>query len=470
MADPAAAERAAVALLTGPDLGPVLAAALRPAGLRAQRWTLRRVHHRPGAGVSAVVDVTARRNGGDPGRDSDRRSDSGRHHEGDPSDSDRSGGSRRREDGGRSVAQTVCVSTAAAPGSAPAARIRHRGLELLAWRHPFDPWLPGLAFASSPAAVGRAVFGSARPARLDELAYRPTRRAVVRAVHARGVRYLKVLGRGRAAALLARHRVLRDAGLPVPAAGTVPGDGIGAGPTAGAGSGIVAGAEDVVVLHALGGAPLAAMVRRDGAAALAPEHVLALLDALPAAVLELPARVSWTDRVLDHARAAALALPGEAGRIGRAARAIDAARDATDPGPVVPVHGDLYEANLRTGPAAGPAAAGPFGPLTGLLDLDTLGPGHRVDDLACLVAHLAVLPTVDARHVHAPAAARRLLAGFDAAVDPAALRVRAAGVALSLVAGARRAGGPPGPARGRLEVAEQFLRDSEGPGRRVVLP
>jgi aminoglycoside phosphotransferase (APT) family kinase protein len=209
---------------------------------------------------------------------------------------------------------------------------------------------------------------------------------------------------------------------------------------------------DVVVLRQLPGTPLAASVRQDGAAALHPEHVLALLDALPAAALELPARASWTDRVLDYGHAAAVALPEERGRIERLAAAIDEARRATDPGPVVPVHGDLYEANLLVGPAA----RGTFGPVTGVLDVDAVGPGHRVDDLACLVAHLAVLPTVHDSYGHAPAAARRLLAGFDAAVDPAALRVRCAGVALSLVAGARRSGGPPDRARRRLEIAERF--------------
>ncbi|WP_144836650.1 phosphotransferase [Kocuria rosea] len=398
-------EQEAVALLSGTGMGPVLAAALAPAGLSVQRWTRRRVHHRPGAGVTAVFDVVALA-------------------------------------GARRTAEVVCVSTASPPAdtSPPAGtspdlvRTRHEGVDLVAWRHPHDPWLPGLAWASSPEAVGREVFCSAEPAELTEVSYRPTRRAVLRAAHGSRVRYLKVLRRDRAAALHARHRMLLAAGLPVPAPVEDP-------------------VRDVVVLRQLPGTPLAASVRQDGAAALHPEHVLALLDALPAAALKLPARASWTDRVLDYGHAAAVALPEERGRIERLAAAIDEARRATDPGPVVPVHGDLYEANLLVGPAV----RGTFGPVTGVLDVDAVGPGHRVDDLACLVAHLAVLPTVHDSYGHAPAAARRLLAGFDAAVDPAALRVRCAGVALSLVAGARRSGGPPDRARRRLEIAEEFL-------------
>ncbi|KUG56687.1 hypothetical protein AVL61_06435 [Kocuria rosea subsp. polaris] len=380
-------------------MGPVLERALAPAGLSVLRWTRRRVHHRPGAGVTAVFDVVAL-------------------------------------DGEQHTAEVVCVSTASPPAGTPpgTVRSRHAGVELVAWRHPHDPWLPGLPWASSPEAVGREVFASAVPAELTEVSYRPTRRAVLRVCHESQVRYLKVLRQGRAAVLHARHRMLLEAGLPVPAPEGEP-------------------VQDVVVLRQLPGAPLAASVRADGAAALGPEHVLALLDALPTAALELPSRPSWTDRILAYGHAAAVALPEERARIEGLAAAIDRARRDTDPGPTVPAHGDLYEANLLVGPDA----CGPFGPLTGLLDVDAVGPGHRVDDLACLVAHLAVLPTVHDRYTHAPALAERLLAGFDEVVDPAALRVRCAGVALSLVAGARRSGGPPHRARRRLEVAEGFL-------------
>ncbi|MFC4902244.1 phosphotransferase [Kocuria oceani] len=403
MADP---EREAVALLTGPRMGPVLEQVLRPAGLDADRWTLRRVHHRPGAGASAIFDVVAL-------------------------------------DGRRRVAEVVCVSTTAPPREAVEHAggpllLAHEGLALTAWRHPHDPWLPGLPWASSPEAVGRTVFGSAVPAELTTISYRPTRRAVQRATHDSGVRYLKVLRRGPAAALHGRLRMLLDAGLPVPAPAGEP-------------------VQEVVVLHELPGAPLASAVRDDGAAALRPEHVLALLDALPAAAAELPRRAGWTDRVLDYGHAAAVALPEERERAERLATAIEDARGTTDPGPAVPVHGDLYEANLLVGPDG----RGRFGPLTGLLDVDSVGPGHRVDDLACLVAHVAVLPTVSDRYGHAPATAERLLAGFGDAVDPAALRVRCAGVALSLVAGARRSGGPPDRARRRLEIAERFLAQAE---------
>lgn len=123
-------------------------------------------------------------------------------------------------------------------------------------------------------------------------------------------------------------------------------------------------------------------------------------------------------------------------------------------GPLVPTHGDFHAANiLMTGVA-----------ITALLDVDTIGPGQRVDDLACLVGHLTVLPCLAPQtYVHVPTTVARWLSVFDRAVHPGALRARAAGVVLSLLASmpanhrddaARR------DAVGRLEAAEALLADA----------
>ncbi|MGO2741690.1 MAG: serine kinase, partial [Cellulosimicrobium funkei] len=87
-----------------------------------------------------------------------------------------------------------------------------------------------------------------------------------------------------------------------------------------------------------------------------------------------------------------------------------------------------------------------------LLDVDTLGPGHRVDDLACLVGHLAVLPAL-APTVYGGVGGlvERCLAVFGTAVDLVGLRARAAGVVLSLVPGA-----------GSRELAEAWLAVADG--------
>src|SRR5690606_22274930 len=124
------------------------------------------------------------------------------------------------------------------------------------------------------------------------------------------------------------------------------------------------------------------------------------------------------------------ALPARAGEVTDLGEALAAAVAGADPGPLAPTHGDLHEANLLV----------EQGVVVGLLDVDSVGPGHRVDDLACLLGHLSVLPALAPHvHRHVPAALPRWVAEFDAVVDPAALRARAGAVALSLVAGATEA-------------------------------
>ena len=79
------------------------------------------------------------------------------------------------------------------------------------------------------------------------------------------------------------------------------------------------------------------------------------------------------------------------------------------------------------------------GLITGLLDIDTMGPGRRADDLACMIAHLSTMQRMTAEQA---AGLTRLinlwLQVFDTRVDPAELRLRAAGVIVSLATGPYR--------------------------------
>ena len=77
--------------------------------------------------------------------------------------------------------------------------------------------------------------------------------------------------------------------------------------------------------------------------------------------------------------------------------------------------------------------------ITGLLDVDTVGPGSRSDDLACALAHLSVLTLMWSGA--APAVRQlgaRWLTAFERTVDPHDLRHRVAGVLLSLATGPHR--------------------------------
>jgi Ser/Thr protein kinase RdoA (MazF antagonist) len=270
---------------------------------------------------------------------------------------------------------------------------------------------------------------------LELVTYRPLRRAVLRASTATTTTYLKVVRPHTAVDLLRRHDLLLGAGLPVAPAADL-GDG-------------------VLRLDAVPGRPLTDALAADGAAGVDPRDVVALLDRLPAGLVDLSRRPAWADRLRHHTDAAATAVPGQAREIEAIGRRVRHLLRASDAGPVVPTHGDLHDANLLlTG-----------GRISGLLDVDGAGPGHRVDDLACLLGHLSVLPALAPDvHRHVPAALPRWTAAFERDdVDPVALRARAAAVVLSLVAGARRDSrdGWQDDARGRVAAAARWADEAE---------
>ncbi|MGJ9402190.1 aminoglycoside phosphotransferase family protein [Arthrobacter sp. KK5.5] len=304
------------------------------------------------------------------------------------------------------------------------------------WRHPHDPKLPGLRSATVEQEVWRIWGRDDTLRRLETVTYRPLRRAVVRAefataapvVHTRRL-YLKVMRAGLAEGLHRRHRVLHDAGLPVPRPVGEPVD-------------------DVVALAEVTGDPMSKLILQDGATSLAPGDLLELLDRLPEEALGFPRRPAWSDRLGRYASAAAVALPEHGERIGRLERHLARLLGSTDRGPVVPTHGDFYEANLLM----------EGNRISALLDVDGVGPGHRVDDLACLLGHLGVLPAVDIRYTRITEALDHFGGAFAAHVDPGALWARSAAVAVSLVAGARTAGasGWNRQALARLVAAEEL--------------
>ena len=72
-------------------------------------------------------------------------------------------------------------------------------------------------------------------------------------------------------------------------------------------------------------------------------------------------------------------------------------------------------------------------------DVDTIGPGRRVDDLACLIAHLSTVQRMTTQQAAGLTTAVDIwMPVFDARVDPRELRLRAAGVIISLATGPYR--------------------------------
>ncbi|SDF76109.1 Phosphotransferase enzyme family protein [Blastococcus aurantiacus] len=308
------------------------------------------------------------------------------------------------------------------------------------WRWPLDPALPGLAWASRATAAGTrlAELGLTEgPLRMRLRAYRPGRRAVVEASTGAASLFLKVVRPVAAPRLVERHAVL-DGAVPVPPVLGCTDDG-------------------VIVLPGLPGTPMRELLARDGAGLPDAEGIDGLLDALPATA----ARVTPVGRsrpgdaqarIGDHATVLGLVLPAQRARLDRLVGALRAA----DPGehPEVPVHGDFYESQLLVEDGA----------VVGLLDVDTVGRGRRIDDWSTLLGHLALLETI----LPAPALAVRYRAELEEAAlrrwPAAQLRPRVAAVLLGLATGPFRVLEADWAARSeaRIALAERWAGPARG--------
>ena len=134
----------------------------------------------------------------------------------------------------------------------------------------------------------------------------------------------------------------------------------------------------------------------------------------------------------DHlaGRRVLVELPGRASEIADLGERLLAADARAELGPVVATHGDFYEANIFT----------VDGRATSVIDIESAGPGHLVDDLATLMAHLVVLPDLSAVHyAQLPGLIDRWYAAFCDVVDGPTLRARTAGLILGLMSGAGEA-------------------------------
>ena len=126
-----------------------------------------------------------------------------------------------------------------------------------------------------------------------------------------------------------------------------------------------------------------------------------------------------------YAGVVSAALPEVRDDLGRVTRRIESELAGIPPG-MEPTHGDFHEGQVHV----------QAGRVVGILDIDTIGPGNRADDLACLIAHLSTIQRMNRQQ---EATVRGLLARwvpvFDRRVDPVELRLRAAAVVISLATG-----------------------------------
>lgn len=331
---------------------------------------------------------------------------------------------------GRGTTGEALVATTGGTLPAGALVVEDGDASVAVWRVPHDPELPGLASALDDMVV-RALFDDLGlppgPVTLRLRAYRPLRRAVVEVTTPRGRLFLKVVKPGRAEALH-RHHVALSAVVPTPRSH---------GWSAELG---------VVALQALPGRTLRRALDGNRAALPGPGALLGLLDALPPVVG--PAVGAPSASAARHGRLVAAVVPDLGPRVRDLVAGVAAGTGAGDDR-AMPVHGDLHEAQLLVD----------GGRITGLLDVDTAGPGHRTTDLATLIGHLSALAASSSRRASVERYAAQLLAGFDAMVDPARLRREVAAVVLGLATGPFRVQQPRWTAetQRRVTLAERWL-------------
>jgi hypothetical protein len=291
-----------------------------------------------------------------------------------------------------------------------AIRMGRNATEVSMWRWPDDPMLPGLATALDVGHVERlfADLGLGTGAvELRVRAYRPGRRAVVEASNGQARVFLKVVRPRRAAALHLVHRELAGE-LPVPDSIGWTDDGI-------------------VVLPGIGGTTLREVLRHGGESP-APAELDDLLDRLPASLAAAPARPHWLVSARHHASVIAATVPAVAAQVDDLVDDLTARSDMSIEQPLVAVHGDMYESQLMV----------QDGRIVGLLDVDTAGAGHRIDDHANFCAHLSVLALVTRPSNTIRRYGSRLLAHAETVNDRADLRLRIAASVLGLATGSFR--------------------------------
>ncbi|WP_420174647.1 phosphotransferase [Luteococcus sp. OSA5] len=369
-------------LLTTAEVGPLLSAAAEHAGGELLDWRLDHVDHDPLRSTTATYVAEVRWSFG-----------------------------QRTELFGCSVRAQGPAAT-----DERAQLFEAGGRSAAVWIYPADPDLPGLARAAYPERMSEIVNEFSllgRPVGPDEVnltmvGYRPRRRAVVRMEVGSQVFYVKVLRAESAAEVAARHVMLDEAQVPAPE--------------------VVAVTDDhLLVLREAPGRPLA-QAMFDPEPPCRAETIVALLDSLPPAVAQLERRAPWADGVAHYGQIVAQALPEEAERLDWLVPVIEDGLQGLALG-VEPTHGDFHESQLHV----------EGGRIVGMLDVDTLGPGRRADDLGCLVAHLSTVQRMNAEQterVHR--IIREWVPVFDERVDPTELRLRAAAVIVSLATGPHR--------------------------------
>lgn len=308
------------------------------------------------------------------------------------------------------------------------------GSHIAVWRFPDDPFLPGLAAATSNSRAVELLHRLGTPTdrvRVRVRAYRASRRAVVQATGETGTIFMKVLRPKRAAALHALHRSLAIH-LPIPQS-------LGLSERLG-----------IVAMQALGGSTLRQAIEDRVPTLPTADDLLRILDAFPARSPTSRRVTPAYTRFNDHATLIEAVCPQSKPLLEEMRGYLDRAQSDE---PTITVHGDFHSSQVLVDD----------GQISGLVDVDTAGLGQRSDDLANLIGQLATLSLIaGADDAHA-AYLKAILEEFDDQVDPRTLRARVGFVILGLATGPFRVQLPHWPEETvrRLELAKTWLAASK---------
>ena len=322
----------------------------------------------------------------------------------------------------RSGTGTADTTLVAATGAAIPKWLRDgTDAQVFAWARAADPHLPGLPSALDQPTVGRMLETIGLPAATVTLrlrAYRPTRRAVVRVDHPTATVYLKVVSPREASRLEKIHGF--DTGVRTPRTLGVFRD-LG-----------------IVVLDSLPGSTLREALRDPDSPLPEPRRLLDLLDDLQAPD-DAPTVGGPRRTVRRNARLVRAILP-ECGDLLDAVLAETAVRvDA----PRVPVHGDFYESQVLVTDAG----------ISGLIDLDRMGVGHRLDDVATMISHLVAFAQSAPDPLRVTGYAAAILGAAVDSHDPDLLRRTVAAGLIGMATGPFRAQADDWPAAVARRVA-----------------
>lgn len=237
--------------------------------------------------------------------------------------------------------------------------------EVAVWLYPRDPALPALQTAVYPEAAAIMLHKMGIPAhglQLELAAYRPGRRAVVKATTNEQTLYLKVVRPQQIETLHGLYAQWSEAELPVPRTLGWSRDGL-------------------IGFSELPGRPALDVV--DTLDEQFIDEIERLIAKYHAIESTHSARTSLAERVDWYARRVAARHTPLASRASALGQRITSARTTLPPAEQVTIHGDLHLAQVFVDPASTAV-------ITGILDIDTAGLGDPADDAGALYAHLIV--------------------------------------------------------------------------------